>query len=904
MLLMPFVIQAKVTPQVADSISQILAEGENCATCGYYDAEHSVAGMVNTLIIAALVIVGGIWLYVSKKKWYILLLAILVSGAVAGSYFAAPYLFKDSSKVPENCPVVETKSGNPDVFSAPGSEFESATPTDTVKNDTTKTIATTSSNTDEFSQSSSSTVSDEFSQASSDEFSNASTSDEFSQSTTELKEEPRKINKTMIIEPAIIFLILGLIGYLIKFEWFRKTRSFFLIGSLIYLGFVRGACPCMISSYQNTVLMLFGVKVAWESLLWFLLLIPATYFFGKVWCGWLCHLGALQEFIHRTSKLNFLAGRKAQKVLKIVQISVVVIWILQMLITRTNIFCEYDPFKVAFNLLSVNWLGWFFLVILIISSLLMHRPFCRTMCPVGLVLGWTSLLPGAKKLDKNDSCINCKLCHAECATRAMIFEDKLTTLNNEDCIMCGECMSSCKSKDALHVKRKWFKKSTATTILLVLFTIGSVSAQWECPSRLGATLKPIGNSNLMWSSELTTSGGFIGDYKIANAMLFVGLDYSVNHHTFYLEGGVKNWLRSDSVPYLNGNVDYNSQFLKFGMREAFYRYSDDKNKLTFGLQSTKSDDYFLINERVVGANYKGTFGNFNLNVLGGSVLKQNSRNGTFCTTGYLINVVPGRERVLLGQKIGQTNVSMVSLTYSPSEKNKSEFSSDEFSNDEFSNDNTASKKNLFKLKEIGGLAYYEFGSLVTATPFITGLYSSIDMVGLNFKPEILYQAATNNNAILYNAELSKDVDWKSGQLTKIFTKYVGITEISQDAVALNSYSNVFAGEVLRLDAMELPFLQAGIKHSFPKIKASVKLQAAMQTGKITGYIDDNDGNNATSPTAMKEVDLSFSKNFGKHFLVNAYVGYLQHPTLTLDNHILSYKPDSSPWGKVEIRLTF
>lgn len=55
---------------------------------------------------------------------------------------------------------------------------------------------------------------------------------------------------------------------------------------------------------------------------------------------------------------------------------------------------------------------------------------------------------------------------------------------------------------------------------------------------------------------------------------------------------------------------------------------------------------------------------------------------------------------------------------------------------------------------------------------------------------------------------------------------------------------------------------------------------------------------------MKEFDLSFSKNFGKYFLVNVYAGYLEHPTLTVIESQIKYLKDASPWGKVEVRFTF
>ena len=43
----------------------------------------------------------------------------------------------------------------------------------------------------------------------------------------------------------------------------------------------------------------------------------------------------------------------------------------------------------------------------------------------------------------------------------------------------------------------------------------------------------------------------------------------------------------------------NNNSAKAGLREAFYKYSNDNQELVLGLQSTRSDDYFMINERMV-----------------------------------------------------------------------------------------------------------------------------------------------------------------------------------------------------------------------------------------------------------------------------------------------------------------
>lgn len=459
LLFATFSLNAAVSGTVADSIGHVLnSRLPGCdESCAYYAGEHSAIGIGNTLLAFVLLASGTVWLYLTYKKKYLIFLGSLLGLAVLTSYFY-PQLFVSNS-APKICPVVQYNKDSlaklPDnVFLAPTSnEFESSdsdslnTSALSSQPDSTKPGAAATN--DEFS-----TSGDEF-ESTGDEFTKVD--DEFSQNKN-LVETPVKVDKKQVLEPILIFLIVALISLMIKYPWFRKTRGLFLLAGLVYLGFYRGACPCMISSFQNTVLALLGVSVKLESLLWFLLLIPGAYFFGKIWCGWLCHLGALQEFIFLSPKIKVLASNKAQKIIKIVQISVFVLWILQLIATKTNLFCEYDPFKVAFNLISASTTGYILLGLLLISSVLIYRPFCRSFCPVGLILGLTSYLPGSRKLDKDSACIHCKSCDKECKQRAMIHENKTTTLRTDDCIMCGECISECKIK-ALNVK--WTKKTVA-----------------------------------------------------------------------------------------------------------------------------------------------------------------------------------------------------------------------------------------------------------------------------------------------------------------------------------------------------------------------------------------------------------------------------------------------------------
>jgi polyferredoxin len=111
---------------------------------------------------------------------------------------------------------------------------------------------------------------------------------------------------------------------------------------------------------------------------------------------------------------------------------------------RKNIFCEYDPFRTLFNMIFTDWVSVLLLVLLLVSSVLVYRPFCRTMCPVGVILGWISLLPGARRMSVKKECVNCGLCNKECAMHAISRTSEKTVLDSENCITCGECLTTCR----------------------------------------------------------------------------------------------------------------------------------------------------------------------------------------------------------------------------------------------------------------------------------------------------------------------------------------------------------------------------------------------------------------------------------------------------------------------------
>jgi len=411
-------------------------------------------------------------------------------------------------------------------------------------------------------------------------------------------------------------------------------------------------------------------------------------------------------------------------------------------------------------------------------------------------------------------------------------------------------------------------------------------AQWECPSQLGGNLNQFNHSNFSWGVELTGGAGYLTNSTIFNGMGLVGLNYTSKQHTFYFEGGVKTWYQGDY------DLNIKSSNSVWGLREAFYKNQSSLGSLTVGLQSMRSEDVYLLNERVLGIDYKKDFNRFGLNVFGGTVSKSFARNGTFCNMAYLYDILPYINQPLLGESLGQTNLAGLTLGFHPSREVNG------MSEDGLGSDIKESSSS-FNVETIGFTLYSEFGSWIKTPSLITGFYSNIEF-GNDYwlKPEVLL-STTGNRAIIYCAKAGKGFTWTNSHRTTFEAAYYGLTSISSgngghsgvkgvesdkgeeangDTKAISLFSNILAGTVLRLDSPDMPFCQFAAKHTIPSIKTHLKVQYTSQV--------------QASPS--HELDIELGKKFFDKLLVNATYGYIKSPMLVTNPNLF----------RVEMRFNF
>ncbi len=182
-----------------------------------------------------------------------------------------------------------------------------------------------------------------------------------------------------------------------------------------------------------------------------LLTIAATLVFGRVWCGWICPLGAILELFGPKGTRKMRSWFRQIKYL-------ILITILLMAAFGSLAFMYFDPItilvrgvadpiSVVMSIIEVPGIKGVTLVsaILLAAVLLLNviekRFWCRYLCPLGALIGLGSKFSWIRRRVNEASCVKCGDCVKTCPMGAINPE----TIKHDpaECIMCMDCTAPC-----------------------------------------------------------------------------------------------------------------------------------------------------------------------------------------------------------------------------------------------------------------------------------------------------------------------------------------------------------------------------------------------------------------------------------------------------------------------------
>ena len=210
----------------------------------------------------------------------------------------------------------------------------------------------------------------------------------------------------------VLFLALCAATYFVYKKRSRKGVLAVLLFSLAFFGFYQKGCICVVGSLQNVTLALFdsGYAIPFMLVLFFLLPLIFSLFFGRTFCGSVCPLGAIQDILilkplrvpnwieHSLGLLPYLYFGLA------------------VLLAATGsafIICEHDPYVTFFRMQGPYNMVAFGIIMLVIGAFV-ARFYCRFACPYSVLLRWASFFSKFHLSITPEDCIQCRLCESAC----------------------------------------------------------------------------------------------------------------------------------------------------------------------------------------------------------------------------------------------------------------------------------------------------------------------------------------------------------------------------------------------------------------------------------------------------------------------------------------------------------
>lgn len=271
----------------------------------------------------------------------------------------------------------------------------------------------------------------------------------------------------------LVMLLLMAVGIGVLFfvkvnRWIRLLGVviiFFLFGSELILP-VHPSPMCGVTK-------LFMFRFTWGQ--WFvgflaltLVIFIPSLIYRKAFCGWVCPLGAFQEIVNkipfkwRVKQFSFTAFNS-------VRMGLLAMFFITFFYVKESmdalggelghlelpIWKAYSAYNIYDPINYFEYLHWgvgtqwiIMMTILVIASLIIYRPFCYLICPIGAV-SWLleKIAPGKIRIDRT-KCNECGVCviKSPCPTIKPLI--KADSFGLPDCTSCGECLSTC-NRDAI-----------------------------------------------------------------------------------------------------------------------------------------------------------------------------------------------------------------------------------------------------------------------------------------------------------------------------------------------------------------------------------------------------------------------------------------------------------------------
>jgi polyferredoxin len=184
---------------------------------------------------------------------------------------------------------------------------------------------------------------------------------------------------------------------------------------------------------------------------------------GRAFCGWLCPLGAVQEWLaigarRLTGEKRHVRGKKSPARLPLTLPAAVerplryAKYVILAAIVALSVAAVYPPLhslcpvRAVFGLRLNSALLWVVLGLFVVSSLLVERFSCKYLCPLGAAIALFNKFAPLRIVVDQVRCNRCGRCEVECP---MGVAEVHANTNDAECIRCLECVETCARQETM-----------------------------------------------------------------------------------------------------------------------------------------------------------------------------------------------------------------------------------------------------------------------------------------------------------------------------------------------------------------------------------------------------------------------------------------------------------------------
>ncbi len=174
---------------------------------------------------------------------------------------------------------------------------------------------------------------------------------------------------------------------------------------------------------------------------------------GRLWCGWICPFGSLQDLAQ-----DIQGKRVTNPWIDRFRYGLFVLWILMLFafFIRAGGITSIEPFYQTTNGLSVAGpveLTVFIVILFIITAIALivgRRGMCHLFCPISvlMIVGRKIRnaigLPAVQLTAQSENCISCGHCTKKCSQSLDVLSMvEQGHMEQAECILCGACIDAC-----------------------------------------------------------------------------------------------------------------------------------------------------------------------------------------------------------------------------------------------------------------------------------------------------------------------------------------------------------------------------------------------------------------------------------------------------------------------------